>query len=280
MILVVGATGKVGRTVAGTLVERGLPVRGLSRNPAQAGLPAGVEVVAGQPSDSASVAAALDGVAQAFVTLVGDVEAQAEGFAAAVRESGGLKHVVLLSSSAVSHPVRHKIGNEHIAAERIIGEVVPQLTVLRPGPFHSNALWWAKSIKGARAARCLVGNTPGAPVDPADVAAVGVAALTDDGVAGKVYELTGPELLTSGKQVEMIAEIIGTPIRFEVATAAEAVDQFTSITGDRPNAELNVQALHSPQVPWGRVQSTVADVLGRPARAFRDWAVEHAGVYR
>lgn len=284
MILVMGATGRVGRDVVAKLADLKVAVRALSRRPTEATLlarlPGGVEVVAGHPQDTASVRAALDGVDRAFVVLVGDVEAQAEGFASAARTATSLRHVVLLSSSAVVHPVRHRLGDEHLAAERIVGAAVASMTVLRPGPFHSNTLWWATSIRAAGQARCLVGNTPGAPVDPADVAAVAVAALTGDGHQGKVYELTGPELLTSGDQVRMLGEILGREIGFEVATAEEAVAQFTAITGDRPSAESNVRALRSPQVPWGRIAPTVTAVLGRPARPFRDWAVEHAAAYR
>ena len=280
MILVVGATGKVGRSVVGELDELGAPVRALSRQPSAAALPDAVEVVAGHPADPAAVAAALDGVDQAFVVLVGDVEAQARGFADAARAAGGLKHVVLLSSSAVVHPVPHRIRAEHVAAERIVGEAVGSVTLLRPGPFHSNALWWAESIRTEGTARCVVGNTPGAPVDPADIASVAVAALTEDGHAGSCHELTGPELLTSAQQVAILADVLGTPIAFEVATEAAVVDRFASITGDRPAAEANARALRSPQVPWGRVRPTVAEVLGRPATPFRDWALRNADAYR
>jgi uncharacterized protein YbjT (DUF2867 family) len=279
MLLVTGATGKVGRHVVRNLTERGIQVRALSRRPGEADLPEGVEVVPGSPEDSASVAAALHGVERAFVVLVGDVEAQAEGFAQAARAAGAPKHVVLLSSSAVVHPLPHRIRAEHESAERIVREAVPSMAVLRPGPFHSNALWWAASVREEGRVRCLVGNNPGAPVDPADVAAVGVAALSPEH-AGRVYELTGPEVLTSADQTRIIGELLGRRLDFAVATEEETIGMFTAITGDRPTAEGNVRALRSPQVPWARVRPTVAEVLGRPARSFRDWAAEHLAAYR
>ncbi|MCE7081124.1 SDR family oxidoreductase [Streptomyces sp. ST2-7A] len=279
MLLVTGATGKVGRHVVRGLVGQGVPLRALSRRPDRARLPAGVEVAAGSPEDTASVAAALADVDRAFVVLVGDVEAQARGFAAAARSATGLRHVVLLSSSAACHPVPHRIRDEHIAAEGIIRAAVPSTAVLRPGPFHSNSLWWAGQIKETGRARCLVGDNPGAPVDPADVAAVGVAALSPEH-GGRVHELTGPEVLTSGKQVAMLGGLLGRPLDFEVATEEEAVATFTAITGDRPTAEGNVRALHSPEVPWNRVLPTVAEVLGRPARPYLSWATEHIGAFR
>lgn len=52
-ILVTGATGLVGRHVVGQLVQAGELVRALTRNPANAGLPEGVEVFQGDLLDPA-----------------------------------------------------------------------------------------------------------------------------------------------------------------------------------------------------------------------------------
>ncbi|WP_229397680.1 SDR family oxidoreductase [Micromonospora okii] len=280
MILVTGATGKVGRHVVARLREAGHRVRALSRDPARADLPPDVEVVAGSPGDADASAAALAGVDAAFVCLVGDVEAGARPFAEAIRRAGGVRRLVLLSSSAVLHPVRHRIGDEHRAAEELIGAAAPDATLLRPGPFHTNSLWWAKSIREQGRVRCLVGNNPGAPVDPDDLAAVAVAALTSGEHARRRYELTGPEVLTSAEQVRVISDVLGRDLDFEVAAPEEVVATFASITGDRPAAETNVAALHSPRVPWGRTNGTVERLLGRKPRTFRDWAAEHAHLFR
>lgn len=280
MILVVGGTGKVGRHVVAGLVERHEPVRVLSRRAGAIIMPPPVEVVAGSPAEPSSVTAALEGVDRAFVTLVGDVETQAWSLAEGIRASGGVKRVVLMSSSAVRHPLRHRIGDEHRAAEDILRDVAPEVTVLRPGPFHSNALWWAPSIRGAGHVRCSVGNQPGAPIDPADVAAVGIASLLDPSHAGKVYELTGPEVLTSADQADILSRVLGRPLTFDVATEEETIARFAAITGDRPAAEANVRALRSPEVPWRHATSAVADLTGRPARRFQDWAADHAVLFR
>lgn len=279
MILITGATGKVGRDVVDGLLEQGHSLRAVSRRPESAALPPAVDVRWGAPDDTPAMTAALQGVESAFVVLVGDVEAQAKGFAAAARAAGGLKRLVLLSSSSVVHPVTHRIGEEHRAAEDILTGLVPAATVLRPGPFHSNSLWWARAIRDTGRARCLVGNRPGAPVDPADVAAVGVAALTQDRHAGQTYELTGPQILSSGDQIRVLEEVLGRSIGFDVATLEEAVGVFSAITGDRVSAESNVRALHSPDVPWSRVSPTGTHVLGRPLRTYREWAVAHRALF-
>ena len=66
-ILVTGATGTVGRHVVGELVRAGHAVRALTRNPAKADLPEGVEVVAGDLAVPDSLTAAFDGVTAAHL---------------------------------------------------------------------------------------------------------------------------------------------------------------------------------------------------------------------
>jgi uncharacterized protein YbjT (DUF2867 family) len=61
-ILVTGATGQIGREVLAQLVEAGVPVRALSRNPESAGFPHPVEVVHGDLEAPDSLDAALAGV--------------------------------------------------------------------------------------------------------------------------------------------------------------------------------------------------------------------------
>lgn len=280
MILVTGATGKVGRHVVTGLLNRGHRVRALSRNPRRAAVPIGVEVVAGSPSDAESCAKALEGVHTAFVILVGDVETQAKEFAAALKRMTSRCRLVLLSSASVLHPLPHRISEEHRRAEELLSGTSTEWTFLRPGPFHSNALWWANSIRSSGRARCLVGNQPGAPIDPADVAAVAVRALTEDGHLNAAYQLTGAQVLTSAEQVRIIAEVIGQPVEFEVATKKETVATFTALGGDRRNAEANAVALRSSKVPWARPVHTAATLLGRPPRSFRSWAAEHAALFR
>jgi uncharacterized protein YbjT (DUF2867 family) len=72
-ILITGATGTVGRHLVQQLADAGQAVRAQTRNPAPAELPAGVDVVAGDLTDPATLAGACDGVTAAhLITLGGD----------------------------------------------------------------------------------------------------------------------------------------------------------------------------------------------------------------
>src|ERR1044072_7441809 len=70
MILVTGATGTIGSDVVRQLAARGEKVRALTRDPARARVPAGVEVVRGDYLDRGSLDAAMSGAAAAFLVGV------------------------------------------------------------------------------------------------------------------------------------------------------------------------------------------------------------------
>jgi len=106
-----------------------------------------------------------------------------------------------------------------------------------------------------------------------------VKALTSDGHAGARYPLTGPEAVTQAEQVRIIGAAIGRETRYEEVPPEIAREQlarhvplpivdallgFWARAVDRP----------SPVLP------TVAEVTGRPARTFREWAADHAADFR
>ncbi|MFJ8078049.1 SDR family oxidoreductase [Streptomyces sp. NPDC096176] len=278
MILVTGATGKVGREAATQLAGAGRRVRALSRTPEEAGLPGAVEVVAGSPADAASLATAFQGVTSALVVLSGDVAGEARNIAAAAAASD-VEHLVFLSSASVLHPVPHGIADEHRAAEEAITGSGAATTFLRPGPFHANTSWWIKTVRESGAVRCWIGNNPGAPIDEYDIASAAVAALTDERHRGKAYVLTGSEVLTSKEQARILGEVLGRELDFSVAPQEEVVDVFAGITGDRPAAVTNVAALHSPEVPWAKPTTAVRELTGREPRTYRQWAVANAALF-
>ncbi|MBL1080158.1 NmrA family NAD(P)-binding protein [Nocardia sp. 2] len=67
MIVITGATGTIGSEVVRLLAARGVPVRAVTRDPERARMPAGVEVVRGDYTDTASMAAAFAGAEAAFL---------------------------------------------------------------------------------------------------------------------------------------------------------------------------------------------------------------------
>nr|AEU17892.1 putative hydroxylase/dehydratase [Streptomyces antibioticus] len=276
-ILVTGARGSIGSRVAGKLVERGLPVRGGVRDLAAPGLPEGVEAVQADLTRPETLARALEGVDKVFLYTV------PEGIAGFVDEAraAGVRHVVLLSSIAVTWPDadRDPIGRMHLAVERPIEESGLGWTFVRPEALATNALGWAPEIRGGDMVRCAYPGAYTTPVHEEDIADVVVAALTTPGHRSAAYALTGPETLTQAEQVALIGEALGRAVRCERMPEQEA---RAVLEGLYP-AEVVDAILAGQAARDGRpaeVLDTIRAVTGRPARTFREWAGDHVAAFR
>ncbi|MFI8280333.1 SDR family oxidoreductase [Streptomyces sp. NPDC085929] len=279
MILVTGATGTVGREVMHRLPV-GARVRILVRDPARvSGAPPGVEVVPGDYGDPASLSAALCGVRSAFLVtsrVAGDQDAR---FVEAAR-AAGVRHVVKLSAAAVQDPLAEDlITRWQRESEELLRASGMEWTLLRPRSFMSNALSWAASVRSEDTVRALCGASANACVDPRDIADVAVLALTGPGHFGQAYTLTGPQAVTAAGQTARLAELLGRPLRFEELGPGRA----RALWGGRHPAPVAEALLHSAQRQRdgakARVENTVLELTGTPARSFEVWARAHLAAF-
>src|SRR5690348_4400648 len=122
MILVIGATGTVGREVVADLRDRGQRVRALSRTPEQARtlLGSGVEVVRGDPTDGASLSNALDGVERVFLLTAVMSGRPPDAAVCALAAQAGVRHIVRLSVLAAGGDDNDPVTGWHTAAENAI----------------------------------------------------------------------------------------------------------------------------------------------------------------
>jgi uncharacterized protein YbjT (DUF2867 family) len=280
-ILVIGATGRVGREVVNELVAAGLPVRALSRRPEAADLPEGVEVVSGDLTVPESLDAGLQGARAVFLVWTA---APATAPAVVARLAEQACRVVFLSSPhQTPHPFFQQpnpMAAFHAELERLLAAAGLESTILRPGMFASNAkLWWAPQIRQGDVVRWPYGSVETAPVDERDIAAVAARVLADDRHIGGDYVLTGPQAISHAGQVSVIGDVLGREIRFVELSP----DEFRrEMAGRAPAAAIDM-LLNA----WGAASgypayqtSTVADILGRPALTFQQWAADHAGDFR
>jgi uncharacterized protein YbjT (DUF2867 family) len=278
-VLVTGATGRVGRAVVGSLTAAGVPVRALTRRPEAAALPANVEVVAGDLTVPESLDAALRDVDAVF--LVWTVP-PASAPAVVERLAARTRRVVFLSSP---HQTPHPFFQQpnpmavlHADIERLIAAAGLESTIIRPGMFASNTLfWWAPAIRADGVVRWPYGAAETAPVDDRDVAAVAARTLYEDGHAGGDYVLTGPESLSQAEQVSIIGDVVGRRIRFEELSPEEFRGE-TAGTWPRPVVDMLLDAWAATMGRPAYVTTTVPDILGS-ARPFRQWAADHATAF-
>lgn len=204
MFAVAGATGRVGSATTTALLDAGVAVRVLVRDPARAAGPArrGAEVTRADLTDRSALAAAFTDVDGAFVLLpfdltAPDLDAHARtltaAIAGAVRDSG-VPHVVVLSSGGADLPRgTGPIGGLHDLEEalRATGAVV---TAVRPGHFQEKVADVVDLARATGVYPVLAGSAdvPLPLVATRDVGGAAASALLDPPARSQVLDVLGP----------------------------------------------------------------------------------------
>jgi len=262
-ILVLGGTGKIGRRVLERLRRRGLRTRLGSRG-------------AEPPFDwekRTTWAPALEGVGSVYVSYHPDLAVpgavEKVGAFARLAVERGVPRLVLLAGRGEE---------EAELAERAVRDSGAELTVLRSTWFAQNFSedHWRDALLAGELA-LPAGDTAEPFVDADDIADVAVAALTEEGHVGALYELTGPRLLTLADAVAEIGAATGRDIRYVPVSQAD----FAAAAADQgvPPELIELLAYLFGEVLDGRnahVTDGVQRALGRPPRDFRDFARDAA----
>ena len=276
MILVTGATGNVGGELVRALVGAGHEVRGLTRDPAGAKLPAGAEPVAGDLNRPETLSTALGGVRGVF--LLSGYQDMA-GVLAEIRRAGVERVALLTSGAAAGGDMRNAVERDQLRSEAAIRESGVEWTILRPSGFHSNALRWLPHLRAGDVVRAPFGGVPIASIDPYDIAAVAERALTAAGHQGRTYRLTGPQSLLPADQVRVLAAVLGRSLRFEAQSDAEASAELRGIMpGEYVDALFRFFV--GGTYDDSRVLPTVQELTGTRPRTFKQWATSHAEALR
>jgi uncharacterized protein YbjT (DUF2867 family) len=281
-VLVIGATGNVGPSALSRLVEAGAPVRALliKDDPNADRVPDGVEVFHGDLAEPDSLDDALDGVDAVFLmwpffTLPVDT---APEVLAKIEQNA--RRVVFVSSVGVHIGLERRDNNCHAYLEELLEKTTLEWTFLRTTGFMANALGFAGQIRAGDAVHFPYGAAARTSVHEGDLAAVAVRALLENGHAGQKYLVTGPEVMTQKEQVHIIGEVLGRSLTWQDVAAQDARDQMVA-SGWPPayaDGALDYFAQLTTEPEVG--SSVVEEVTGKPARTFREWAVENAARFR
>ena len=210
LTLVLTASGKTGRRVAERLEAKGVPIRRGSRS---AEIPF-------EWNDPTTWAPALADVQAVYVVYTPDLAVLAAP--PAIRDftelavRSGVEKLVLLSGRGEEEAQR---------CERIVQDAGVDWTIVR-------ASWFSQNFSEGAFLDLVVSGEVALPadgvaepfIDADDIAEVAVAALTEEGHSGQVYEVTGPRLLTFADAIAVIAEAAGRPIRYVPISKEAFVD--------------------------------------------------------
>ena len=276
--LVLGGTGKTGRRLARQLSAAGHTVRAAARTPGSAA--PGVDPVRFDWADDSTWGPALAGVRGAYLIppamrtdhapLLGDLAGRAA--------DAGVERLVLLSARGVDQGPSNPLLDAERAVTAAAGDRAA-VTVVRPSWFAQNATesFFRPGLEqGTLVAPTGDGAVPW--IDAEDIAAVAAAALTGDGHAGRVYELSGPRALTLAETAAVLAPYAGRDIRHVDLPVEQWVEGAAAGGLPRDYAQLLgglfevIRAGHEAPLSDG-----VQQALGREPVSYEDWAAREAG---
>jgi len=217
MILISGATGKIGSIVCEDLHKAGVPFRVLIRDKKNFPFPASdtIEIMIGDLNNEADVAAAMRGCDKAFLIMGNSpnqlpIEIQFSDIA----QKAGVEHLVKISSIEASASAQSILPQQHFASEEHIRSLGMGFTFLRPNFYMQNMLLHAAQISIGGYFALPLGTASTAMVDTRDVGAAAAKILQNDGHNGHTYSLTGTQLLTFTDVAQRMTTVLGAPVEY------------------------------------------------------------------
>lgn len=283
MILVTGATGNNGIEIVKRLAVRNVQVRAMVRHRDRAGAIAvpNVEVVEGGFDRPETLLGALAGVERAFLLTSSSERAEAQqiAFIDAAQQSG-VKQIVKLSQLAAdaNSPVRFL--RYHAAVEAALRSSDIAYTFLRPNLFMQGLLNFRSTIATQSTFYAAAGDAKVSVVDVRDIADVAVAALTESGHEGKIYDLTGSQALTHAEMAEDLSTAIGRQTAF-VDISPEAMRETLLGIGF---SVWQADGLLEDYAHYRRGEATavafgVQDAIDKNPRSFKEFARDYATMF-
>ena len=273
-ILVLGATGNVGKPLVGELVAKGETVKAASRS----GKPLdGAEGVRFDFADESTYGPALEGVDRAYVLAPTGTLDPFSVLMPFLRLAVERKVKVVLQSvfgvdADDSIPYRQ--------VELFLERSGASFVILRPNWFTDNfQIFWLEGIKHG-VLSVPAGQGKSSFIDVRDIAASAAAALTSSRFDGQAFNLTGPEALSYGEASAILSKASGRAIVYKPATDAEFVTTLVGAGVPKAYAEFLASIFHPVREGWtAAVSNAVQTLTGKTPRSVEAYANDHAGVF-
>ncbi len=284
MILVVGATGTIGREVVKGLMVKAEQVRAMVHDPQKAttAQEPGVEYVTGDLEKPETVTAALQGIEKVFLLSPENPQMPKlhAKFAAAAKDAG-VSHLVRLSILPANPDAPLPLAKWHGEADRSVMESGVPYTILRPAYFMQNSFGGGATVASNGTLFSAMGEGKIGHIDARDIADVAVAVLTSEGHEGQSYVLTGPEALSMAEVAARLSTALGKTVEYVDLPPDEAKARIMA-TG-MPEWRADVWVKLAGMISMGiasMVTPAVKDVLGREPRTIDQFASDFAAALK
>ena len=281
-VLVLGATGNIGRSLIKNLKRFGIGVRAATRMPVPYAIAhPDLDVVLFDYDDPGTYEKTISGVQKAFVvTKLADPDPikTVIPFIDRARDTG-LSQIVLVSTMGVDQAWARKL---HEVEEHLISSGL-MYTILRPNWLMQNFStgFILPMIQKTGTIFVPAGKGRTTFVDTRDVAAVATIALTEEGHLDRTYTLTGSEAMTYEDTAQLLTRVSGRSIRY--VPSEEAAFRQSLLSAGWYGEQVEFIAQKYSWVASGEAARKTGDiqkVLGRPPIRFIDFALEHADLWR
>ena len=272
MILLTGATGTTGQETVRQLLEKKVPFRVMSRDIARAKSVLGpdLDYVQGDFAAPDTLAAAFDGIKRlSLLCAFSEKMVAHELNAVAAAKRTGISHIVKMSAIGSAPDAPTMIRRWHGEIEQRIEREGFVFTNLWPNAFMQNFRRFAPFIKKDGVFYAALGDSRVALVDVVDVAAVTVAALTEDGHEEQTYEITGPRAYSYEDCAEILSRVLSKSVRFESVSMSASHKALVDAGLAKALADALIEIDQMFIDGFGAPVTDVVDrVVGRPPRSF------------
>ncbi len=275
-ILVLGATGNVGRPLVNALLARGEAVKGASRS----GKPVdGAEGVVFDIADPMTFPHAFEGVDRAFVMLPGGYT-EAKALLLPVIEAAATRGVKVVLQSVLGVDADDSI--PYRQAEIALEKSGVRWVVLRPNWFTDNFInYWKPGIDAAGVIAVPAADGKSSFIDVRDIADSAAAALTSDRFDGKAFNLTGPEALGYSEAAALISDAIGKPVAYQAIDDETFVGILVGAGVPEVYARFLASIFYPVREGWTAVVTNdVQTLASHPARSVAAWVKENAAALK
>ena len=282
MITVFGATGTTGAPLVDTLMAKGATVRAVTSDPFKldALKAKGCEAVAADFTDPAALARACDGAEKIYLVTPAHLNMrQWKANVIEAAKAAGVRHIVVATGLGASPKAGLTFGKWHSETQELLKQSGLDWTFVQPTYFMQNLLWQAGNIAKDAVYYDDLGG-PVAWIDARDIADVAAEALTAPGYEGKALGLTGPEALTGEDIAALLSGVTGRTVTCAPLSAENAKAGMVAGGMQDEVAGAMVELACIPPMGYlAGIETTVSDVMGRPARRFADFVAENRDAF-